>query len=954
MTTGRRLAGLMHKLEVHQVTEDIPEGSYEEREGILEILSSRTEDAPSLCSEIRNTPGEGYEVDEMIGVQASKTKEGGDGEELEEQHGLSDGMLDVLSFETNNAPDEEDLAKVLRTETEAVCDEGGTKIDGLLIKGHAEFGIKHSIEEKESALIVQRTGANVTCKREFSETLTEGEGGNQFIENTNESKAQTQIKRNLDIGTPHKEKVEFLDKNSKEMTPHEEGPMLESSIGRNPEATEARLTEQMDKAKAAAEELARRMHDAAGSFFADLRSAVDAQVTNLQGNLNSQVPTNHENLNSFLMGEKSAGQTRHLLVEKAADASAVSASYQVVTGSLVTDHETLNSHILQKETVGQLQKPPTETLTADSQFVDASHRTVTGSLLAVGASYQVVRGSLVTDHETLNSVLLQKETVGQLQKPPTETLTADSQFVDASHRTVTGSLFGGLVARFKPPVAEAASSYTEHNLSSDKQVREQAHEQQPINPFVPVRHGVAPHEQFKMGSEVELANVGTHGNDKNARETQLPPFLKETQLPPFLKETQLPTFDVAKYDNMDVTDIVAKQQLLGELKEAYNLMRLSVTPETTRFWRDHVLTLQARLDDLHVERSAVQETDIANHLDRYAHRYEFPSQEQCATTDLSEKEEQQQQCATTDLSEKEEQQQQCTAFEASALQEREQPAAPLSLSMSQPSEQHGSRSQGFTQQPPAESEQPPYDVPMVDVVAPADLPGGYHFEAEIEGYRFLATVPPGGVQQGETFTCFMRELNSVAIDIPVGYWKDGLFNMCELGVCHPVNWNSIFCPLIILGQVQTRINLDFLGRPKFGDQSTSNRVMMLTVVLFWTLINVGLFAACNLKWSRGMELSGADVCAFGLINVAMFGFIVFVTQSTRSSLREKFMIREERCLDLEDICCAALCLPCAVSQMARHSANYDDYEAVCCSKTGLPNGVRVNQDPTKEPDGYVV
>jgi len=88
-----------------------------------------------------------------------------------------------------------------------------------------------------------------------------------------------------------------------------------------------------------------------------------------------------------------------------------------------------------------------------------------------------------------------------------------------------------------------------------------------------------------------------------------------------------------------------------------------------------------------------------------------------------------------------------------------------------------------------------YESRMVDVIAPADLPGGYHFEAEIEGQRFLATVPVGGVQQGETFTCYMRELNSVAIDIPVGYWKDNMCHMCKHGLCHPTLWHALFCPL---------------------------------------------------------------------------------------------------------------------------------------------------------------
>jgi hypothetical protein len=86
-------------------------------------------------------------------------------------------------------------------------------------------------------------------------------------------------------------------------------------------------------------------------------------------------------------------------------------------------------------------------------------------------------------------------------------------------------------------------------------------------------------------------------------------------------------------------------------------------------------------------------------------------------------------------------------------------------------------------------------VPMVDVVAPADLPGGYHFEAEIEGRRFLATVPAGGVQKGETFSCYMRDLEKVGSDIPVGRWRDGLFDCCRIGCCHPVIWNGLLCPL---------------------------------------------------------------------------------------------------------------------------------------------------------------
>lgn len=159
---------------------------------------------------------------------------------------------------------------------------------------------------------------------------------------------------------------------------------------------------------------------------------------------------------------------------------------------------------------------------------------------------------------------------------------------------------------------------------------------------------------------------------------------------------------------------------------------------------------------------------------------------------------------------------------------------------------------------------------------------------------------------------------------------------------------------VALSQIQTRIGLDFLGRQIGTSSKFTNRFMMLFVIGNWALINLFLIFGYQFKWSRGLDLSMADIMACVLVNVSMLGFVVFVTQSTRNSIREKFMIREQRCYDLEDIVCASLCLPCTVGQMTRHTANYDDYEAVCCSKTGLPDGVRVNQKPKEMPTPYVV
>lgn len=461
------------------------------------------------------------------------------------------------------------------------------------------------------------------------------------------------------------------------------------------------------------------------------------------------------------------------------------------------------------------------------------------------------------------------------------------------------------------------------------------------------------------------------------------------------KDADHSVIDYSAYETMEVVDTATKQQLLLEIKEACQLMRQSITPETTRFWSNHIQSLKAKLEALEKKKKDFLEPTLTQQIalkdDRDAN-YQYLATVPAVASDVQSTAMMSEIRSTkgipvvpaiSQFSNNLDDQYQDTYY-AQSIPNLSNPSIEAKVSRDfvglDNNEQHCghpeielSENRGvFVPNPSDELYPQPldsnthqhhavnddddddyYEYPLVDVVAPADLPGGYHFEAEIEGQRFLATVPPGGVQQGETFTCFMKELDSVAIDIPVGAWKDGLFNMLELGWCHPVLWNAIFCPLIALGQIQTRVHLDFLGRPKFGELPYTNRFVMLLVIASWVGMNVSLFAACNLKWSRGLELSVADECAFVLVNVAMFGFVVFVTQSTRSSVREKFMIRERCCYDLEDVCCAALCLPCTVGQMQRHTANYDDYEAVCCSKSGLPNGVRVNQEPAKAKDTTV-
>lgn len=279
-------------------------------------------------------------------------------------------------------------------------------------------------------------------------------------------------------------------------------------------------------------------------------------------------------------------------------------------------------------------------------------------------------------------------------------------------------------------------------------------------------------------------------------------------------------------------ETLARLQLLAELREATNLLEESETPETARFWQDHIVDLQNRLKVLNGELpdSALSPTG-------------FEESNRQLMTEIQEREQHHLPVerppplsppqptgpssppGTHPVAP-------ATAKESTRTSRAVEGSAPFGAPQQSLLHQSagklpsvvaiGGRSHSGDQYVPPkpvdetgqtvypdsvvpgettvatkqnQQPHPVFDAPLVDVIAPADLPGGYHFEAEIEGKRFLATVPPGGVSQGETFTCVMRELDSVAIDIPVGYWKDGTLNLCDFGCCHPVVWNSIFCPL---------------------------------------------------------------------------------------------------------------------------------------------------------------
>ena len=217
--------------------------------------------------------------------------------------------------------------------------------------------------------------------------------------------------------------------------------------------------------------------------------------------------------------------------------------------------------------------------------------------------------------------------------------------------------------------------------------------------------------------------------------------------------------------HVSTTESLARQQLMAELREASNLMAESVTPEAAQFWRNHVVDLQGRLRALH-----------GNASDQ---GYPSPS---ATAAELME--------SNRRLMEKYEEAPPPAYTPPPGPEHVQQRRALLPLE-STPAQQPTPEMPRYPKLDPLQET----GLPMVDVVAPADLPGGYHFEAEIEGKRFLATVPQGGVRRGETFSCLMRSLETVGADVPVGRWRDRICDYGVYGFCHPLLLNTLFCPL---------------------------------------------------------------------------------------------------------------------------------------------------------------
>jgi len=208
---------------------------------------------------------------------------------------------------------------------------------------------------------------------------------------------------------------------------------------------------------------------------------------------------------------------------------------------------------------------------------------------------------------------------------------------------------------------------------------------------------------------------------------------------------------------------------------------------------------------------------------------------------------------------------------------------------------------------------------MVEIIAPANLHEGYKFDAVCNGISFPVIVPAGGCMKGQVLVV---PFNLEAKKSTGRAWKDSLFACTRYGLIHPSLVCACCCPLILLGQIMTRLKMDWRGN------ETSPVEWNKT---FRTMLLVGLFSKIMIWASKGSIL-------YAVLEWSYVSYLVFLLVKVRKYVRDRDQIPSEGYSALEDIGVSNCCIPCATSQLARQTANYDQEIAYFLTQDGLsPN-----------------
>jgi len=233
------------------------------------------------------------------------------------------------------------------------------------------------------------------------------------------------------------------------------------------------------------------------------------------------------------------------------------------------------------------------------------------------------------------------------------------------------------------------------------------------------------------------------------------------------------------------------------------------------------------------------------------------------------------------------------------------------------------------------------ELKFINIVASTSMCEGYLFDAKYQNKKFLAKVPKGGVQKGQLFTTPMLnpsgassqyvsyELALEDMDVPRRAWRDGFCNCFK----DPLFLLSFIFPHVALSQIQSRMQLMTKGKivSPFGTKFLIFYILALLSLNAWTAVALIFVVNRPQLW-----LVLSCTIPLGLLDLFVIGTFIAKTIKTRKAIREFFDIEEQNCRGSEDVILGVFCSCCSISQMGRHTADYQTYRENFLSPTGLP------------------
>jgi len=161
----------------------------------------------------------------------------------------------------------------------------------------------------------------------------------------------------------------------------------------------------------------------------------------------------------------------------------------------------------------------------------------------------------------------------------------------------------------------------------------------------------------------------------------------------------------------------------------------------------------------------------------------------------------------------------------------------------------------------------------------------------------------------------------------MGAWKDDIFACSRYGICHPSLIFACCCPLVLMGQVMTRLKLDWFARSAPAGEWTKTFSTLVYITIAYIVLTI-IFSPADPEEEPG-PFYNLFSFLYGVLS------LVLITK-VRGVVRARHQIPETRCIGCEDFCCAFWCGCCTVSQLARETTDYDTQEARYFTNDGLP------------------